>query len=354
MKLLLYITAFPPNSRSGGQSFSLNALKDLSKKFIVDLIYFSYPGHECEAGEYVRHIKVFNASLTNCFSHPLVYPLYTKRFNKSILEYINSVARNYDVIYFDYTQTAFYALYVKHQNIIVRCHDIMAQKFSRQHPLLLPWIKRTERKIFKSVDRVFVPSEKDAEIVMKTYKVKTVFTHEYLHDFVFPKSLMGSRSFLFFGLWSRKENLQGLIWFVKKVLPLIKSENKPAFYVMGGGLSSDNKAKYLDPNQITYLGFVKDSYGTIVQNSAVIVPLFAGAGVKVKVLDAFATGTPVIGTTIALEGIPFVSGLTIKVSSPESFAEKINNFHSLSLEEKMELQKQFLRQYNNHHLTDYL
>ena len=35
MKKLLYITAFPPNQKTGGQAFSLNAINELSQKYII-------------------------------------------------------------------------------------------------------------------------------------------------------------------------------------------------------------------------------------------------------------------------------------------------------------------------------
>ena len=88
----------------------------------------------------------------------------------------------------------------------------------------------------------------------------------------------------------------GLVWFIKDVFPLLKENIKNSLFVMGGGLSKEYQEIYLKPNKINYLGFVENSYARIVQSSAAIVPLFTGAGVKVKVLDSFTAGTPVIGT----------------------------------------------------------
>ena len=290
----------------------------------------------------------------NCIKHPFTHPLFTKRFNRRILEYLQSIAPGYDVLYFDYTQTAIYSLFIDHPDKVIRCHDIMAQKFYRQHPFLLPWIKHSERKLLSSAAKVFVPSDKDARIVSETYGISSLYTHECLHDFDFPKTISAEKSFVFFGLWSRKENLNGLVWFVKNVLPLVKHELRNSFSVMGGGLSEQNRVKYLEENNIEYLGFVKDCYGTIVRKSAVIVPLFEGAGVKVKVLDSFTTGTPVIGTELAFEGIPFVNGLQIQKQTAQDFADAINDFTPLVLEEKKKCQKNFLEKYNNYHLADFL
>lgn len=123
---------------------------------------------------------------------------------------------------------------------------------------------------------------------------------------------------------------------------------------MGGGVSKEAQEMYLKPNKINYLGFVQDSYARIVQSSAVIVPLFTGAGVKVKVLDSFTTGTPVIGTDVAFEGIPEIEGLTNLAISAEDFADKINNFVPCTLEQKILKAKEFRKIYDKNHLDDKL
>lgn len=351
---ILYITAFPPNNRSGGQAFSKNCIEHLAKRFSVDVVYFSYPEHECTSFDKVQRIKEFHPSVKNIFFHPLIFPLFTKRFNLHILEYLRKIAPKYDVLYFDFIQVALYSLYINHPCKIVRCHDIMAQKFSRKGKFFCSWIKRTERKILKSAKYVFVPSKKDSEIVLQEYGIKTEYTNEYLHDFIFPSAIENKKSFLFFGLWSRKENLDGLVWFIKNVFPLLDGNIKNSLFVMGGGLSKENQEIYLKPNKINYLGFVEDSYARIVQSTAVIVPLFIGAGVKVKVLDSFTTGTPVIGTDVAFEGIPEIGGLTNLVVSAEDFAARMNNFIPCSLEQKMSNAKEFLKIYDKNHLDDRL
>lgn len=351
---ILYITEFPPNSRSGGQTFSLNCIKHLSQKCTVDLIYFTYPNHNCETDGFVRKSAEFSPSMKNALFNPLTFPLFTKRFSKKILRHLQEIAPQYDVLYFDFIQAALYSLFIKHPCKIVRSHDILAQKFSRQNRIFLPLIKHTERKILKSASCVFVPSEKDAQIVKSAYGIDAKFTNEYLSSFEFPESIPKKKSFLFFGLWSRNENLSGLIWFVKNVFPNLNDDIKKSLFVMGGGLSKENEEKYLKPAGIKYLGFVKDSHSQIVKSSAVIVPLFEGAGVKVKVLDSFTTGTPVIGTKVAFEGIPEISGLTNLALTSDEFSKMMNSFVPSTLEQKKKNAKLFREIYNKNHLDELL
>lgn len=351
---ILYITAFPPNHRSGGQTFSLNCISHLAKKCTVDLLYFSYPGHKCEVEEFARNVKSFSPSFKNSFFYPFAFPLFTKRFSWKVLNYLHKTASQYDVLYFDFTQVAIYSLFIEHPCKVVRCHDILAQKFSRENKIFLPWIRHTEEKILKSTSYVFVPSKKDSDILKNLYGISASFSNEYLNKFDFPLAIPSEKSFIFFGLWSRNENLSGLIWFIKNVFPNLNGEIKKSLFVMGGGLSKENEEKYLKPAGIKYFGFVKDSYKQIVKNSAMIVPLFEGAGVKVKVLDSFTTGTPVFGTDVAFEGIPEIKGMANLALNAEEFAQKLNIFVPLSLEQKKANANLFREIYDKNHLDELL
>jgi hypothetical protein len=231
-------------------------------------------------------------------------------------------------------------------------HDVMFQKFSRKNPLMAKWVTGTERKIVRAFEKVFVPSKKDADLLNKVYGVNAFYTNEYLKPVDFTATVEQKKQFVFYGYWKRPENTDGLIWFVQKVLPLLKG--KYEFIVIGGGLDSEIQEKKLLPDDIRYLGFVVNPLEIIMQSSAVLVPLFQGAGIKVKVIDSFTAGTPVIGTELAFEGLPDIPHLSYLSESPEDFANAIETFSSLTYEEKIELAKQFESIYNKHHLLEQL
>lgn len=352
MKKLLYVTAFPPNNRSGGQQYSLNAIKDLSTKYKVDLIYFTYPGHQYIPVDGVNVVANFDPSKVNCLLHPKYYPLFTRRLNKECLKLLRTHSAEYDVLYFDFSQVAVYSKYVEHPCKVIRCHDIIGQKFERSGSKLTGWIKRSEKEILKSANEVFVPSPKDRDLLEDLYEIKSEYTHEYLHEFTLDENLKIEDRFIFFGLWSRKENLDGLIWFIENVLPLDKEKHK--YVVMGGGLSDEINEKYLKSNNIEYLGFVEDSITELAKSKAAIVPLFQGAGIKVKVLDSFTAGTPVIGTNVAFEGIPEIEGLKYQAETCDEFAAQVNRIESTSISQRKENIKNFRSLYNNRHLVDFL
>jgi glycosyltransferase involved in cell wall biosynthesis len=55
-----------------------------------------------------------------------------------------------------------------------------------------------------------------------------------------------------------------------------------------------------------------------------VVPLRYGGGTRIKILEAFAMGKPVVSTTLGCEGIEVHSGEEILIAdTPESFADSV-------------------------------
>ena len=352
MKKLLYITAFPPNKKSGGQNFSLNTLKDLSNSYSIDLIYFDFPNHETEIGKEINIIATEKPSLFNCVFCPFIHPVFSRRFSWKLLKKIKKIAGNYDVIYFDYIQCAAYSLFLNHPKKVIRCHDILWQKYSREKGKLVLWIKRGEKNILCSAAKVLVPSEKDAKCVESQYHIKPEYTNEYLEYYDFDIQYEVNNDLILFGLWSRYENMEGLVWFMDSVYAKYVDLFNCRIKIMGGGLPKGFIDKYVDEKNVIYLGYVDDSYSEIVRCRAMIVPLFHGAGIKIKVLDSFNTGTPVVGTDLAFEGLSPIQNLTYIANTPEEFVEAINSIVVSDITQKIKNRDEFITSYGQKHISD--
>lgn len=342
MKTILFITAFPPNNKSGGQYFSLNTIRELSKLYRIDLIYFDYKEHEIECENYIRRKTKLLPSFLNILYHPLFFPLFTKRYNRKMITMIQNITDKYDYIFFDYSQVGLLATAIIHPHKIIRCHDVIYQKYSRRNNLLGYWAKQTEKYVLNCVEMILVTSQKDVDIIRKIYGLKSYYTNEYIKPFEQPESVEFSDSFIFYGLWSRKENLEGLLWFFNHVIPILK--NKHNFIVLGGGIKKSIYKRFFLPNDIQYFGFVSDPLIYLYRCNALLAPIFHGAGVKIKVVDAFSTGTPVIGTDIAFEGLPQILGLMHTAHTAEEYAAIIDSFCPLTVGYKKKLSDQFKNQ----------
>lgn len=96
-------------------------------------------------------------------------------------------------------------------------------------------------------------------------------------------------------------NAQGIVWFANEVLPQIRATIPAAQLTVIGkeppaGLAGEG---------IEVTGYVAEAdLATYLDETAVfIVPLHAGGGMRVKILDAWSWGLPLVSTTIGAEGI---------------------------------------------------
>lgn len=313
MKKILFLTPFVPSNRAGGENFTRLLLEQLSFNNKIDLLYYRYaddPIYEAP-NENVKVVKeVVNSmfvKLKNSLMHPTMHPIFTVRFNKSILTFIrNLFAENhYDLLYLDHTQMALYGKYFPSIKKILMSHDVMAQRYSRKGNFITRHlILKGEMNLMTLPNMtVFSFSDKDKKIIQDLYGVEGRVTDFFLDEtIVAAKPSKIENEIVFFGKWNRQDNFYGLKWFFENVFQLLPKELR--ITIIGKWLPDDFVRKISMHSNVQYLGFVNNPYSLISNALAVVSPLFSGAGVKVKVVESLACGTPVIGSEIAFEGIP--------------------------------------------------
>jgi glycosyltransferase involved in cell wall biosynthesis len=88
------------------------------------------------------------------------------------------------------------------------------------------------------------------------------------------------------------------------------------------GMGSSNELKSVkDQSGVDFLGYQRDLTPFYNDAAVVAVPLRAGAGTRLKILEAFAHGRPVVSTSIGAEGLDVTDRKDILLAdSPDSFA----------------------------------
>lgn len=96
-------------------------------------------------------------------------------------------------------------------------------------------------------------------------------------------------------------NAAGIVWFAREVWPSVRAACPDAVLTIIG----KSPPKELDGRGegIEVTGYVDDPMPYLKETAVFIVPLHAGGGMRVKILDAWAWGLPVVSTTIGAEGI---------------------------------------------------
>jgi glycosyltransferase involved in cell wall biosynthesis len=128
---------------------------------------------------------------------------------------------------------------------------------------------------------------------------------------------------LFLGSFRHIPNQAALNWFTRQVLPLVLAKRPQARLIIIG---SDAPPRHSLPDipNIEMLGFVHDVRDALARYSVFVCPILSGSGVRVKLLEAFAAGIPVVSTRLGAEGLASSDCTTCALADdPSTFAGQV-------------------------------
>lgn len=127
-------------------------------------------------------------------------------------------------------------------------------------------------------------------------------------------------SLIFTGSLRYRPNYEAVLWFLNQVFPLIQAQIPTARLTITG-----DHGNLPLPHQpfIQLTGLVDDVRPLIARSWASIVPIQAGGGTRLKILEAMAVGTPVISTAKGAEGIMVENNVHLLIANrPDDFASQ--------------------------------
>lgn len=125
---------------------------------------------------------------------------------------------------------------------------------------------------------------------------------------------------LFVGTQSYEPNRQGLAWFAQEVAPLLRGRAQIEIDVVGPGRRGPELPG------VNYVGRVEDLDRCYRRAHAAVVPLLAGGGSRLKVLEALAHGVPLVSTSIGVEGFDLEDGQHALIGdAPAELATRIES-----------------------------
>lgn len=177
---------------------------------------------------------------------------------------------------------------------------------------------------FHSFERIYVCSDEDRAALKPRCPAELVVLPNAVHmpdpEPARPSRLPGEPfRFLFFGTMGYYPNLDAMQWFCREILPILRDIAPRPFEVTIAG--SNSAGLFPELPEVRCLGAVPAVAPVYDFADAVVVPLRAGGGTRIKILEAFSYGRPVVSTTIGAEGIRATPGIDILLGdSAESFA----------------------------------
>jgi glycosyltransferase involved in cell wall biosynthesis len=127
-----------------------------------------------------------------------------------------------------------------------------------------------------------------------------------------------------------RPNVAGLDWFCRDVWPRVRARLPEAkFEIAGVGLDTDSRGAPVVPaawkrEGVTTLGFVDNLEPLYARALAMLAPVFGGSGVRVKMLEGFRAGMPVVTTPDGAFGLPLEDGVQALIAGDVAgFAERV-------------------------------
>lgn len=122
---------------------------------------------------------------------------------------------------------------------------------------------------------------------------------------------------VFSGNFDYEPNRAAFDWFARNVWPAL-SKQAPGLRWLLLGRGSD---RLPIPAGAVATGAIEDALPELAASRAAVVPLLSGSGTRIKILEAWSAGVPVVSTSIGAEGLP-TDALRI-ADDPTSFANAV-------------------------------
>ncbi|MFK0088430.1 glycosyltransferase [Pseudomonas sp. NPDC090755] len=119
-------------------------------------------------------------------------------------------------------------------------------------------------------------------------------------------------------------NAEGIKNFIRHSLPAIRKVIPGVRLAIAGEVSNIASVKALKNDSIQYLGRVENLTHTYAASKVVVSPIVSGAGMKVKNIEAFSHGMPLVATSFSMDGIEGTDGLNCIITDDNnSFAAAV-------------------------------
>lgn len=174
---------------------------------------------------------------------------------------------------------------------------------------LLVW----EKFYWQKASRLVTMSEKDKQfikkMIRKDLKINVVANGVDIGWFAkIKKRLPKNPTVLFVGTFKWMPNTDAVEFLVKRIWPEIKEKLSSAQLKIVGFSPTRKIKNYAKDSSITVEGGVDDIRKAYGSAHVLLAPIRSGKGTRYKVLEAMATGTPVIATKLGVEGIGIIPG----------------------------------------------
>ncbi len=360
MRILLALSYSPYPVSRGTDRLIMNLIKGLSERHEVDLVTMVL---ERGGGEVLKEIEGGNVSVHSILApnrRSAAHRAYYKMSNlllsvlggvpvqvmyaapDAFLELIINTAKKREA---DLVLASYWHLYelprlLTGTKLALITHDIdyliHSQRLSLVSGSIPRFLKgidarrraRIEREAYRRYETIITLTRKDEETLRNESGMsgKRILTLPLAMDLdVFDRSETDRENdrIVLMGSFDADFNRDALIHFIVDVLPLVVERRPHArLDVIGAGI--DKRLKDMAGPNVTFTGYVEDINSHLGRCALMVLPLRYGGGVRIRMLEAAAMGTPVVSTPTGIAGMNLVDGRDyIEASTPVDMADNV-------------------------------
>jgi glycosyltransferase involved in cell wall biosynthesis len=200
-------------------------------------------------------------------------------------------------------------------------------------------MERFEAEICRRAGHVIAVSKEDAGTMRSMFgvsRLSEVPTGVDIEYFARPAVCDPGNGLVFVGSMDWLPNVDGVSYFVERVLPLIHAKKPECTFTVVGRTPGPEIVKLGQSDaRIKITGTVADVRPYFWGSAVSVVPLRIGGGTRLKIYEAMAAGVPVVSTTVGAEGLDVRPAKNILIGdTPEKFAA-----HCIALLDDKELSR---------------
>jgi glycosyltransferase involved in cell wall biosynthesis len=188
--------------------------------------------------------------------------------------------------------------------------------------LLIPAIKRCEKKATALARRTLLCSEGERETLERLWKLPGLAT---VPNAVTSRKALppcSAPTMMFLGIYEYWPNRDAADYLLQEIWPQVQSALPSARLIIAGPLPELIESHDSAPDSVEFTGFVDDLETLYARSRVVTCPLRAGSGTRLKVLEAAAWGRPIVSTSLGAEGIELENETHILLrDDSQSFAQ---------------------------------
>lgn len=362
MLFLSHRLPFPPHSGAAARTY--NILRELCRDYTIDALCFDRVDATATNSTLDARIGGL-AAFASCEVFPIPQQESTLRFARdhvcSVLTgraytwYVHQSAafekrlaallggRKYDIVHVDSLDLARFLPRLPLSRVACTHHNIeselLARRASTESGLARRQYLRYQAQLVRRLEREWAPkvalnlctSPEDAELLASVAPRahSAVIANGVDDEYFAPQDDRRDQGLVFVGGTSWYPNKDALDWFVAEILPALREAGVSSAVTWVGRITERERQDLAGVTGLKLTGYVEDVRPYLAAAQCFVAPIRVGGGTRLKILDAWAMGTPVIGTSAAMEGVQGVDGSNyLLADSPRAFVTQVKRILS--------------------------